>query len=229
MEDVFSLWSPNDIGRLTHTERPNAYIAGAQFEPAKNLETLIYVLVARLLTLQTTYVHAEDQQTKNREILNCFRILTRVFPFLYDAHHLRQWLDRFLWNPRRPVSIRQKEKDRYKLLDGLDPTKEFTEDERSLVLGPPLGETILDLVVRYCFFPGFTIPKRQDEDGNPTLDTAIRVWTSGIGNSRPQGSTKENERNQQETSRLLICLMSQTMYTNPCEYQSKKEPGRPVC
>lgn len=223
MEDVFSLWSPNDIASLTRTERPGVYPRSLQCEPSKNFETLIYALVARLRILQTTHVHSDDQQATNKEILNCMRILTRVMPFAYDAPHLKEWLQLFLWRSRRPVIFHGKERDRYKVLDGLDPKKEYPLEDSSKTIDQPLGETILDLVVKYCFFPGFTIPRRQDEDGNPVLDTAIRVWTSGIGNSRPQGSTKENERNQQETSRLLICLMSQVMYTHPCEYFFRRE------
>lgn len=222
VEDVFSLWSPNDIASLTQTER--GMPASFQTLPSKNLETLIYVVVSRLQTLQTTHVHADDQQTTNKEILNCMRILTRVMPFVYDARHLRQWMEMFFWEPRKPMRVQEKRTSGPgKLIDGLDPTKEYSEEDCGKVLGPPLGETMLDLIVKYCFFPGFTIPKRQDEGGNPALDTAIRVWTSGIGNSRPQGSTKENERHQQETSRLLIALMSQVLYTLPCKSCSRKD------
>ncbi|KAF2171088.1 hypothetical protein M409DRAFT_35897 [Zasmidium cellare ATCC 36951] len=237
VDDVFQLWSPNDIANLTHSKerRPQ----GVQAEPDKNFETLVYVLVARLRLLQTTQIHADDQQTKNKEILNCMRTMTRVIPFAFGAPHLCQWLHRFLWLPRRPAFLRDNwPNGPIKFFDGLDPTTEYSGEDCWEPIGPPLGETILDLMVKFCFFPGFTIPKRQDEDGNPTLDTAIRVWTSGIGNSRPQGSTKENERNQQETSRLLICLMSQVMYTSPWEvattdikpltYMTTKLPQRSV-
>lgn len=213
-DDVFSLWSPNDLHNLTHTNTRDV-----QVEPKKNLETLVYSLVARLVKLQTD-VDSQDVsiEQRNVEIVNCMRILTRLFPFIYEAHHLREWTARFFWQPRPPTYFWDQKHDRPgRLFDGLDPSKEYGIDQLEATIGPPLGEVLVSCIVSYCFFPGFTIPARAGEDGRPDRAVSVRVWQTGIGSSKSLGCTRENEKYQQETVRLLLTISSLAMYMTPSE------------
>ncbi|SMR59975.1 unnamed protein product [Zymoseptoria tritici ST99CH_3D1] len=217
-DDVFSLWSPNDLGNLTLGHGDSRPQGDAQVEPRKNLETLIYTIVARLRLLQTTIVHPGAPVNTSTEIANCMRILTRLFPFIYEAQHLKEWQDRFFWQPRKPTYFWDKKKDRPgRLFDGLEPEKEYGMEDFDTEIGPPLGETLLDLVVKYMFFAGYCIPQRLDEKGAPDLEISIRVWQTGIGSNKSLNCSKENEKFQQETVRLLLAIMSKTMYMQPNE------------
>lgn len=147
------------------------------------------------------------------------RILTRLFPFIYEAQHLRDWAARFFWQPRRPTYFWDKKRDRPgRLFDGLEPTKEYGIDQLEAIIGDPLGEVLMGCVLRYCFFPGFTTPARVGADGRAESDVSVRVWQTGIGSSKSLGCTKENEKNQLETVRLLLTISSLAMYMTPSEW-----------
>lgn len=182
----------------------------------------MYSLVARLVKRQTASVSDDGSlEQKNAEILNCMRILTRLFPFIYEAQHLRDWTARFFWQPRRPTYFWDKKRDRPgRLFDGLDPSKEYGIDQLEATIGPPLGEVLMECMVGYCFFPGFTIPARIGEDGRAERDISVRVWQTGIGSSKSLGCSKENEKNQQETVRLLLTISSLAMYMTPSGFNA---------
>lgn len=214
--DVFSLWSPNDIGCLTLNNKDNHPRQDQQVDPNKNLETLIYILIARLQLLQNTLVYPDDPRAANNEILNCMRILTRLMPFIYEAEHLRDWQDRFFWQMRKPTFFWDKKRDQPgALFDGLNPSKTYPMEEYDSDIGPPLGETLLELMINFLFLPGFAIPARVDPNRVPDLECSVRVWQTGIGSTRSLGCTKYHEKNQQETVRLLLAIMSRTMYILP--------------
>lgn len=97
--------------------------------------------------------------------------------------------------------------------DGLAPRQQVSD--KDAVLGPPLGEHLIDLLVNYLFFPGFTLPKRLDERGLPDLKVQYHIWDSGIGCRQRIGMTKENERNAMEVLRLLLALSSKQLYLHP--------------
>lgn len=224
-DDVFSLWSPNDLRSLTHTSTRDV-----QVEPKKNLETLVYTLVARLVKLQTDVDSQDDSlEHRNVEVVNCMRILTRLFPYIYEAHHLRDWTARFFWQPRRPTYFWDQKHDRPgRLFDGLDPSKEYAIDQLEATIGPPLGEVLVNCVVSYCFSPGFTIPARIKEDGSVERAVSVRVWQTGIGSSKSLGCSRENERYQQETLRLLLTISSMAMYMAPSESGQGKGSREPL-
>jgi len=230
-DDVFALWSPNDVRNLTlntssAADRPPA---GTQCAPKKNLETLICTCVGRLRELQSKRV--DPQQPIAHEVLNCMRILTRVLPYIYEAEHLGQWERGFLWEPRRPTQIWDKRRNRPgEWFDGLAPGKklrpeqagngdEEDDDEEDTIstreLGPPLGEELIDLLVRYMFFPSFTLPKKLDAEGLPDTKVSYHIWNSGIGCRQSVGMTKENEKNAVEVIRLLLSLCSKQLYIPP--------------
>ncbi|KAF1822772.1 uncharacterized protein K489DRAFT_318710 [Dissoconium aciculare CBS 342.82] len=213
-EDVFALWSPNDLRALTRNTvdlRPPLH---TQIAPRKNLETLIYTTIARLQAFQRPQDSDNAQLTPVAEILNCMRILTRLLPYLYEADHLKDWQQDFFWKPRRPTRVLGGTDGRTPIyFDGLDPRKKFQRDEIEQAIGTPIGETLLELIIDYLFFPGFAIPRRVREDGTLDTEIVVKVWQSGIGSNKSLNCTKEHEKHQMETLRLLIALSSKPMYT----------------
>jgi hypothetical protein len=217
-EDVFALWSPNDIRGLALNRtgpEDNRPPRGTQVAPKKNLETLIYACIARLRDVQTARCYTDPHRRTAPEVLNCMRILTRLLPYVYEADHLREWEDRFFWQPRRPTRIWDTRHDRWgPWHDGLEPGR-GAFDSDAIALGAPLGEDLLDLLTRYLFFPDFTLPKRYGDDGLPDPTVAYHIWSAGIGCRQSAGMSKENERNAGETIRCLLSLCSRQLYVPP--------------
>jgi hypothetical protein len=87
-EDIFSLFSPNDIRRTRDTA-------------LENLETLILAITSRLFILRHHPSFPDLELAPERDALNCIRILTRILPFIYEAEHLEEWEDKFFWGVRR--------------------------------------------------------------------------------------------------------------------------------
>jgi len=214
-DDVFNLWSPNDLRQLTNNNTdaaPNTP-RNEPPKPPKNAETLIYVLIARLEALQTRNVHADPHTPIAGEVLNCVRILTRLLPYIYEADHLAAWETKFFWEARKATWVWDKKYNRRgPLFDGLNPSKKLAEGSEDEEIGRPLGEHLIDLLINYLFMPGFALPKKMDTNGNPDLQISYSIWQSGIGCKQSQGMTKENERNAMEVLRLLLTLSSRMMY-----------------
>jgi hypothetical protein len=87
-EDVFSLFSPNDIRRTRDTA-------------LENLETLILAITSRLFILRHHPSFPDPDFAPERDALNCIRILTRILPYIYEAEQLSEWEDKFFWGVRR--------------------------------------------------------------------------------------------------------------------------------
>lgn len=113
-DDVFSLFTATDIRR-------------ARDVAPHNVETLVEVLVRRLLHLQKhrSFPHAELAPEK--ELLNCVRVLTRILPFLHESPGWHEREQRLFWQPRAGKGANL------------------------------LGNVLLDHLVDLLFFEGFTI------------------------------------------------------------------------
>lgn len=140
------------------------------------------------------------------------RILTRLLPYIYEADHLSDWEAKFFWTSRKPVEYLDSETAKSKYFDGLDETKVIAEEGKDVTVGPPLGEQLVDILVSYLFFPGFTLPPKRDLKGGDDFKPTFVVWHSGIGANKGVGMTRENERNAMEVLRLLLALSSRAMY-----------------
>lgn len=152
------------------------------------------------------------------EVVNGIRILTRFLPFIYEAEYLAEWEDKFFWQPRKPVSYPDPKSEDSLCYDGLS-GKVISEDRKNVALGPPLGQQLVDILMNYLFFPGFTLPAKKDANGLPELRPVYAVWNSGIGANKGVGMTKENEKNAVEVIRLLLVLASRSMYFPPSQYR----------
>ncbi|KAF7194211.1 Protein HID1, partial [Pseudocercospora fuligena] len=219
-DDVFSFWAANDIRELLWTH-PNQKIVAADYqfmhEPKRNLITLVYLTIARLEQLQTQHVFPEDPSMTNRQIVNCMRIIIRLMPFIHEAENMQEWANRFFWEPQRPTylnwdRLNSRPNQHY---DGLRPNVLYNRQDADKEIGPPLGQRLLDVVTKYMFFAGFTLPSRETEDGKPDLEITLKVWHSGVGSGSSPYCTAENFRNQYETARLLLTMASRTMYIRP--------------
>ncbi|KAI7575334.1 hypothetical protein KC346_g19977, partial [Hortaea werneckii] len=111
-EDVFALWSPNDVRNLTINHAADRPPPGTQIAPKKNLETLMYTCIGRLHALQTRRCYSDPHQPIAPEVLNCVRILTRLLPYIYEAEHLQDWEDTFFWKPRKHTQVWDRKRER---------------------------------------------------------------------------------------------------------------------
>ena len=100
----------------------------------------------------------------------------------------------------------------------MNPGKKYGEDATQQEIGQPLGEQLVDILIRYMFFPNFTLPKKLDQEGLPLLKPQYNIWQSGIGCRQSVGMTKDNEKNAVEVARLLLALSSRQLYMQPREY-----------
>ncbi|KAG0248420.1 hypothetical protein BG011_000101, partial [Mortierella polycephala] len=88
-DDVFLLVGSQDIRRVRDEAR-------------ENLECLVEKTLAHLFQLcespEFLTPHAPAAQ-----VLNCIRILTRIFPFIFESDELMDWEDRYFWTPQTVV------------------------------------------------------------------------------------------------------------------------------
>lgn len=194
-EDIFSLFSPNDIRRTRDTA-------------LENLETLILAITSRLFILRHHPSFPDPEFAPERDALNCIRILTRILPYIYEAEQLQPWEDKFFWGVRRKRT-RKAALARDVLFDEsqeelakLEAAGEEFEEVK------PLAEELIDTLIDMLFFADFTLPRPQNTKNKVTYT----IWQSGVGCNTSVGTTKEFESNRTEILRLLLTLTSQSMY-----------------
>ncbi|KAI9047391.1 hypothetical protein LZ554_008836 [Drepanopeziza brunnea f. sp. 'monogermtubi'] len=194
-EDIFSLFSPNDIRRTRDTA-------------LENLETLVLAITSRLLILRHHPSFPDPELAPERDALNCIRILTRILPYVYEAEQLQEWEDKFFWGVRRKRT-RKAALARDVLFDEsqeelakLEAAGEEFEEVK------PLAEELIDTLIDLLFFADFTLPRPQNSKSKVTY----AIWQSGVGCNTSIGTSKEFESNRTEILRLLLTLTSQSMY-----------------
>lgn len=177
-EDVFSLISPTDIRRV----RDSA---------PENLETLLTVVTSRLFALRHHPAFPENELAPAKEALNCMRVLTRLFPFIFETDDLGSWQERFWWTkrkvPRRhgdggaaTPSTAQEDTDVIFEGEGQKegdiplrraPMSRHSSEE--LVDGKPLAEELLDTLLDFLSFAGFTVPAKNVQHNEPKVTMSI--------------------------------------------------------
>lgn len=194
---MFSLFSPVDIRRTRDTSLPN-------------LETLILAITSRLFTLRHLPSFPDPELAPAKEALNCIRVLTRIFPFLYEADHLEAWEDKFFWGKRRKRLGRGHLAKPEVLFDESQPEEDTQADgdEPDFEEEKPLAEELIDTSIDLLFFANFTIPHNERNKSKVTYS----IWQSGVGCNTPMSSSKELESNRIEILRLLLTLSSKSMY-----------------
>ncbi|CZT05970.1 related to proteins containing regions of low-complexity [Rhynchosporium agropyri] len=194
-EDIFSLFSPNDIRRTRDTA-------------LENLETLVLAITSRLFILRHHPSFPDPELAPERDALNCIRILTRILPYVYEAEQLQAWEDKFFWGVRRKRT-RKASLARDVLFDEsqeelakLEAAGEEFEEVK------PLAEELIDTLIDLLFFADFTLPRPQNSKNKVTY----AIWQSGVGCNTSIGTSKEFESNRTELLRLLLTMTSQSMY-----------------
>jgi hypothetical protein len=179
-EDVFSLISPSDIRRARDTA-------------PENLETLILALTSRLFALRHHPAFPDAELAPAQEALNCMRVLTRLFPFIFESDELREWQERFWWSRRRKrprgmvqgaLKIKDPTQDDAEVLfeeegakDGdiplvQAPVSRVSGDE-GMEHSKPLAEELLDTVLELLSFSGFTVPTPSTPETESKVTMAI--------------------------------------------------------
>ncbi|KAK0122879.1 hypothetical protein ONS96_009905 [Cadophora gregata f. sp. sojae] len=196
-EDIFSLFSPNDIRRTRDTA-------------LENLETLFLAITSRLFILRHHPSFPDPELAPERDALNCIRILTRILPYIYEAEQLQAWEDKFFWGVRRKRT-RKASLARDVLFD--ESQEELAKIEAAgeeFEEVKPLAEELIDTLVDLLFFADFTLPRPQNTKNKVTY----AIWQSGVGCNTSIGTSKEFESNRTEILRLLLTMTSQSMYTS---------------
>ena len=177
-----------------------------------NIETLILALTTRLSALRNHRLFPNVEAAPGNHVLNCIRVLTRILPFLYEADHLEAWENKFFWTKRRRRVENGREGKAEVLFDEAqeedqpDPIeRERHEDVR------PLGEELVDTLIDLLFYAGFTLPLSERAKGKVTY----AIWQKGVGCTTPMSSSKEMENNRTEILRLLLTLLSKSLYMPP--------------
>ncbi|KAG0089794.1 hypothetical protein BGZ92_004153 [Podila epicladia] len=88
-DDVFLLVGSQDIRRVRDEAR-------------ENLECLLEKTLAHLFRLVESPQFLSPQAPAS-QVLNCVRILTRLFPFIFESDELMDWEERYFWTPRSVV------------------------------------------------------------------------------------------------------------------------------
>ncbi|KAH7033275.1 high-temperature-induced dauer-formation protein-domain-containing protein [Microdochium trichocladiopsis] len=197
-EDIFSLFAPADVRRT----RDRAL---------ENIETLILAVTSRLFSLRHHPSFPDPELAPERDALNCIRVLTRLFPFLYEADRLEPWETNFFWSSRRKRTRRSALANEV-LFDEAEqdkkheppPVDEF-EDAK------PLAEELIDTLIDLLFFSDFTTPRQAQGKSKVTY----AIWQSGVGCNTTVATTKEFESNRCEILRLLLTMAGQSMYMSP--------------
>ena len=195
-EDIFSLFSPVDVRRTRDSS-------------LANFETLILALISRLTTLRHLPAFPDPDLAPEKEALNCIRVLTRIFPFIYEADHLEAWEDKFFWGTRKK-SLGKGQTARTEILFGEAHPDDIphAREEEQFENVRPLAEELIDTLIDLLFFADFTLPINDRNRNKVTYS----IWQSGVGCNTPISSSKELESNRTEILRLLLTICSKSLY-----------------
>lgn len=196
VEDVFSLFSHSDIRRTRDAS-------------LENLETLILAVTSRLNALRNNQSFPNAEVAPEREALNCIRVLTRVLPYIYEADNLAEWEEKFFWGVRRRKAGRNQAQAEVLFDDGQINDKTVSLQEEDVYEDvKPLAEELLDTLIDLLFTMGFTLPRLPNAKDKVTY----AIWQSGVGCKQSLSTNKDLESNRCEVLRLLLTMMSKSMY-----------------
>ncbi|KAI9686753.1 MAG: hypothetical protein M1822_002812 [Bathelium mastoideum] len=198
-EDVFSLFSPTDIRRARDQSLPN-------------FEKLILAICSRLIVLRNHPSFPDPEIAPERDALNCIRVLTRLFPYIYEVDNLEEWEERFFWGARRKRTRRGQIRKTEVLFDESNEDQIKDSPEPEFEEAKPLAEELIDTLVDLLFFAEFTLPK-----GSSKNKVTYAIWQSGVGCNNPIGTSTQLENNRMEILRLLLVMTSKSMYMSPSE------------
>lgn len=261
-EDVFATLTVADLRRAA-TEAP------------ENVVTLVEVLTMHLESLvndpnfapvppnnpggwsalfaSTAPPRRVDDRDRQKEALNCCRVLSRVVPILYesktcvkgDTDIVNLELSA-LWMAKKSGSSASAKKsivrietkssdgdksfdDQFILTDGnetmTDPLQGGADDQMSTSHEQPsTGYVLLMTLMELLFYSGFTMPWTEEQFVSAETSEISRVhftiWEAGIGSPVDlSGATSEHIHRRTDVMRLLLVLLSRSMYVGPEKLQ----------
>ncbi|KAF8940484.1 hypothetical protein BGZ58_006156 [Dissophora ornata] len=222
VDDIFLLVESQDIRRVRD-------------EAPENLECLIEKILGRLFELCESREFLKPQAVAI-QVLNCVRVLTRIFPFVFESEALRDWEELYFWPNTIPtekradsseqsivpevvtaMNVETQLADKARSRHGQCTIEEFPEPAESAPLqGSRLIKTLLDLL----FTSGFTLPTALETK----TGVSYVIWETGIGSSKPIGTSKDLDDNRTEILRLLLVLFSRSMYIPPSVITTTDNP-----
>ncbi|TKX26865.1 hypothetical protein C1H76_1021 [Elsinoe australis] len=191
-EHVFETFTTTDIRGMRDAE-----------VALDNLKTLILKTVLQLFKIRYRATSLSDESSRQGLVaLNCIRVLTRIFPYVYETEETRWW-----------------EESVFSTAHDLDFYKEYAADAAEYVnaeqsLTAQLVHVLLDLL----FYTGFTLPWSDGETEPRKGQVSYGLWQSGIACDTTIITTKEFESRRTEIMRLLLTLESKSIYVSPGEY-----------
>ena len=196
VDDIFSLFSGNDIRNTRDTS-------------IENLETLILAVTSRLNALRNDPSFPDPETAPERDALNCIRVLTRLLPYIYEAEHLAEWEEKFFWGVRRRRTRRSQPSSEVLSDESqTEATAEVPQQDEEYEEAKPLAEELLDSLVDLLFYIGFTLPRMPNAKSRVTY----AIWQSGVGSKQSLNTNKDLESNRSEVLRLLLTMVSKSMY-----------------
>ncbi|KAJ7632398.1 high-temperature-induced dauer-formation protein-domain-containing protein [Roridomyces roridus] len=219
--DVFSLITPHDIRR-------------ALLDAPENVATLIRVTSTRLFTLISDHTFpaptnasvaafassftGSTERNTTREVLNCLRILQRVFPVVFEVEGEGNAFELdVLWKKGEVVedSVEAASQTPQFVIEDEDDsdteTKEPSPPKAKQQL-PSLGERLFSSIIDLLFCCGFTLPSKIQVDHHKINYV---IWEKGIGSTTDPGSSHAYDNNKTEVLRLLLVLLSRQIYIPP--------------
>ncbi|KAI8878046.1 hypothetical protein K501DRAFT_259354 [Backusella circina FSU 941] len=82
-------------------------------------------------------------------------------------------------------------------------------------------EKLMSLTLDSLFLAGFTLPASLATAGS---NITYYIWETGVGSKVPISSSRENDSNKTEVLRLLMVLLSKSMYTAPSQIVKTDDP-----
>ncbi|KAJ3063831.1 hypothetical protein HK102_008374, partial [Quaeritorhiza haematococci] len=158
----------------------------------ENLRTLITKVLERIFTFVSPDAPIPTKEDI-LQVLNCIRILTRILPYIFETQS-DEFEERLFWSSS-PVGGTESE--------GAEQQEQQKDD--------PLGALLVKAVIKLLFSRTFTLPDVVSE----TPGIHYVIWYQGIGASVAPPSSKELAQARTETLRLLLTLLSRTMYCPP--------------
>ncbi|KAI8968903.1 high-temperature-induced dauer-formation protein-domain-containing protein [Mycotypha africana] len=204
VDDIFTLISASDIRKARDGAR-------------ENLETLIDKILDQMTQIlnstMTQSINTANATSNNNQLLNCCRLLTRIIPFIFESPECTEWEDQFFWTPR----MRDEKSDYIPATDTVDTNNRESQNNskpqrNQIRVLSSRGEILIKLTLQALFFAGFTLPQSI---GTAESNVNYVIWETGVGSSTPIGSSRENDVNRTEVLRLLIVLLSKSMYQTP--------------
>ncbi|KAI9303824.1 high-temperature-induced dauer-formation protein-domain-containing protein [Cunninghamella echinulata] len=212
-DDIYSLVGANDIRKTRDVA-------------IENLETLIDKVIERINTIINAPTFPSTQHS-TQHLLNCFRILSRIMPYIYESSEHSEWEDSFFWTPRTversppvpestPPSSDQTNNNNEEGTSSRD-QKQVIEYDTLM----PRGQQILSLLIQCLYLIGFTLPLNVTSKENTRI--LYIIWEDGVGSTTSLGSQRDIDTNRTEVLRTLIVFLSKSMYTSPSHILAKDD------